>query len=78
MQNRNKILFLLLTILIVVLFAIDMMIGSVGISVGEVWAAVTGGECDPIKAKIIIKGLLFQYLFTLDKYFQKVPFSSFI
>lgn len=54
MQNRNKILFLLLTILIVVLFAIDMMVGSVGISVGEVWAAVTGGECDPIKAKIII------------------------
>ena len=31
-----------------------MMVGSVGISAGEVWAAFTGGECDPIKAKIII------------------------
>lgn len=54
MQRRNTILFLLLSLLVVALFAIDMMVGSVGISAGEVWAAITGGECDPIKAKIII------------------------
>ena len=54
MQRRNTILFLLLSLLVVALFAVDMMVGSVGISAGEVWAAITGGECDPIKAKIII------------------------
>lgn len=54
MQRRNTILFLLLSLLVVALLAIDMMVGSVGISTGEVWAAITGGECDPIKAKIII------------------------
>lgn len=54
MQNRRFILFSLLALLLVALFAIDMMVGAVGISCGEVWAAITGGECDPIKAKIII------------------------
>ena len=54
MQRRNTILFLLLSLLVVALLAIDMMVGSVGISAGEVWAAITGGECDPIKVKIII------------------------
>lgn len=54
MQRRNTILFLLLSLLVVALLAIDMMVGSVGISADEVWAAITGGECDPIKAKIII------------------------
>ena len=54
MQRRNTILFLLLSLLVVALLAIDIMVGSVGISAGEVWAAITGGECDPIKAKIII------------------------
>ena len=54
MQRRNTILFLLMSLLVVALLAIDMMVGSVGISAGEVWAAITGGECDPIKAKIII------------------------
>ncbi len=54
MQRDRFILFTLLTILLVALFAIDMMVGAVGISASEVWAAITGGECDPIKAKIII------------------------
>lgn len=54
MQNRRFILFSLLALLLVALFAIDMMVGAVGISCSEVWAAITGDECDPIKAKIII------------------------
>ena len=54
MQRDRFILFTLLAILLVALFAIDMMVGAVGISASEVWAAITGGECDPIKAKIII------------------------
>lgn len=54
MQRDRFILFTLLAILLVALFAIDMMVGAVGISASEVWAAITGRECDPIKAKIII------------------------
>ncbi len=54
MQKRNTILFSALFLLMLILFAIDMMVGSVGVSAGEVWATLTGGECDPIKAKIII------------------------
>ena len=54
MQRHANILFSLLTVLLVALFAIDIMVGSVSISAHDVWAAITGGECDPIKAKIII------------------------
>lgn len=54
MQHRNIVLFSPLSLMVIVLLAIDMMVGSVSISVHEIWAALTGGECDPIKAKIII------------------------
>lgn len=54
MQRHANILFPILTVLLVALFAIDIMVGSVSISAHDVWAAITGGECDPIKAKIII------------------------
>jgi iron complex transport system permease protein len=36
------------------LLAIDIMVGSVGIAIGDVWAALTGGDCDPITRKIIL------------------------
>ena len=63
MQRRNTILFLLLSLLVVALLAIDMMVGSVGIAARDIWAALTGGVCDPITRKIIldirlIKGLM--------------------
>ena len=54
MQHRNIALFSTLSLLVIILLAIDMMVGSVNISVHEIWATLTGGECDPIKAKIII------------------------
>ena len=54
MNHRSTILFITLTALVVVLFAVDMMVGSVGISAGDVLAALTGSECDPITRKIII------------------------
>lgn len=54
MQHRNIVLFSTLSLMVIILLAIDMMVGSVSISVNEIWAALTGGECDPIKAKIII------------------------
>lgn len=54
MQKRNIILFSTLALLVVMLFAIDMMVGSVSISAHEIWSAIMQGECDATKAKIII------------------------
>ena len=54
MQIRHSILFISLSALCLILFTWDMMVGSVGIAFGDVWAALTGGDCDPVKAKIII------------------------
>lgn len=54
MKQRKSILFTSLAVLIVGLFAVDMAVGSVGIALKDVWAALTGGECDPVLRKIII------------------------
>ena len=54
MQIRHSILFISLSALCLILFAWDMMVGSVGIAFSDVWAALTGGDCDPVKEKIII------------------------
>ena len=54
MKQRSTILFLLLTILVVALFAVDMCVGSVDVSLGDIWTVLTGGECNPITEKIII------------------------
>ncbi|MBR3792533.1 MAG: iron ABC transporter permease [Alistipes sp.] len=54
MRQRSAILFAALAIAIVLLLAIDIMVGSVGIAIGDVWAALTGGDCDPITRKIIL------------------------
>ena len=54
MNHRSTIPFITLTALVVVLFAVDIMVGSVGIAASDVLAALTGGECDPITRKIII------------------------
>lgn len=54
MQIRHSILFISLSALCLILFAWDMMVGSVGIAFSDVWAALVGGDCDPVKAKIII------------------------
>ena len=51
---RSKILFTILAITTLLLFAVDMMVGSVGIAASDVWAALTGGECDPITRKIVL------------------------
>ena len=54
MKRGSAILFVILSILALLLFAIDMMVGSVGIAARDVWAALTGGECDPVTRKIIL------------------------
>ena len=54
MKRGSAILFAILSILALLLFAIDMMVGSIGIAARDVWAALTGGECDPVTRKIIL------------------------
>ncbi len=55
MRRASKILFAILAVLLLVLFAVDMMVGSVGIAAQDIWAALTGGECDPITRKIVLE-----------------------
>lgn len=54
MKRGSAILFAILSILALLLFAIDMMVGSVGIAARDVWDALTGGDCDPVTRKIIL------------------------
>lgn len=54
MRGRSTILFTILVVLILLLFVVDMMVGSVGISVRDVVAALTGGECDTMTRKIVV------------------------
>ena len=54
MRNRSTILFCILSALVVLLFAADIAVGSVNISLNDIWAALTGGECDAVTARIII------------------------
>ena len=44
MRNRSRTLFMLLGLLLVVLFALDLMVGSVSISLSEVWGALCGSD----------------------------------
>ena len=55
MNLRRTILFAWLTVLTVVLFMCDMAVGSVRIPLDDVWAALTGGECDGTVRDIILK-----------------------
>ena len=55
MNRRIAILFASLTVLTAVLFVCDMTVGSVDIPLRGVWAALTGGECDPAVRDIVLK-----------------------
>ncbi len=52
-RSRTAILFFALSILLIVLFTLDLMIGSVKISPSEVWGALIGGDGDDATVKII-------------------------
>lgn len=54
MQRHTAILIALVAVMLA-LFIADLLIGSVDISISEVWAALTGGECNPISRDIILK-----------------------
>jgi iron complex transport system permease protein len=51
---RNTILFTLLTVLVALLFAVDLAVGSVALPLRDVIAALTGGDCSPVTAKIVL------------------------
>ena len=54
MRSRPVILFTALSVLTVGLFLLDLAVGAVRIPVGDVWAALTGGDCPRATAKIIL------------------------
>lgn len=54
MRARTPILFIALTVLTAFLFSLDLAVGAVAIPLGDVWAALTGGDCPPATAKIIL------------------------
>ncbi|WP_298033593.1 iron ABC transporter permease [uncultured Alistipes sp.] len=53
--RRTTLLFTALALLTAALFAADLLVGSVAVTPGEVWAALTGGGCDPAARDIILK-----------------------
>lgn len=54
MRSRPVILFTALSVLTVGLFLLDLAVGAVRILVGDVWAALTGGDCPRTTAKIVL------------------------
>ena len=54
MRSRSIILFFILSALIVILFLLDLAVGTINIPLRNVWAALTGGDCSQATAKIIL------------------------
>lgn len=53
-QRSTSILFTALTIITALLFCLDLSVGAANIPLRDVLAALTGGDCAPVTAKIII------------------------
>lgn len=53
MRSRSVILFTTLAALTLFLFLLDLAVGAVAVPLGDVWAALTGGDCPQATAKII-------------------------
>ena len=54
MRSRPVILFTALSVLTVGLLLLDLAVGAVRIPVGDVWAALPGGDCPRTTAKIVL------------------------
>lgn len=54
MRSRSAILFAMLAVLTLFLFLLDLAVGAVAVPLGDVWAALTGGDCPRATAKIIL------------------------
>jgi len=53
--RRTAILFTVLSLLTAALFTADLLIGPVAVALHDIWAALTGGSCDPAVRDIILK-----------------------
>ena len=54
MRSRSAILFAMLAALTLFLFLLDLAVGAVAVPLGDVWAALTSGDCPRATAKIIL------------------------
>ena len=54
MRSRSAILFAMLAALTLFLFLLDLAVGAVAVPLGDVWAALSGGDCPRAMAKIIL------------------------
>ena len=54
MRSRSVLLFTALAALTLFLFLLDLAGGAVAVPLGDVWAALTGGDCPRATAKIIL------------------------
>ena len=54
MRSRSAILFAMLAALTLFQFLLDLAVGAVAVPLGDVWAALTGGDCPRATAKIIL------------------------
>ena len=54
MRSRSAVLFAMLAALTLFLFLLDLAVGAVAVPLGDVWAALTGGDCPRATAKIIL------------------------
>lgn len=54
MNVRASLLFALLALSALLLFALDLAVGAVSIPLHHVWAALTGGDCPEITARIVL------------------------
>ena len=53
--GRPAFLFTALALLTVALFTADRLVGSVSVAPADIWAALTGGDCDPAIRDIILR-----------------------
>ena len=54
MRSRSVLLFTALAALTLFLFLLDLAVGAVPVPLGDVWAALTGGDCPRTTAKIVL------------------------
>lgn len=54
MRTRSSILFASLAAATILVFLLDLSVGATAIPLQDVWAALTGGDCNPTTAKIIL------------------------
>ena len=54
MKSRASFLFVVLSLLLMALFIVDLAAGAADIPLLHVWAALTGGDCPAVTAKIVL------------------------